>query len=251
MLLHNNVFIWLVLHLFWEFHRMYVHPKGHNNVFIRLVLHFSWKFKHVYSQKLQNKYLILCMKFHIWVQFSFCSISHIFINIYCYIFYFNLIGHFEFQYFYPSTMVSYHRHNCWLLFIYLFISPPHSWVRPLIGINDYIRSAFLSNHLSLYIMFSLSQNNGAVSPSLLLIVMFCCFYLFPPHGWMQPLVGITDYIRSTLLSDNIFAIYHHCFSPRTMASHHHYCCWLLFLSFYFFPPHGWLKPRVGITDYIW
>ena len=32
---------------------------------------------------------------------------------------------------------------------------------------------------------------------------FCRFSLFPPFGWVQPLVGISEYVRST------FLIYHH------------------------------------------
>ena len=40
-------------------------------------------------------------------------------------------------------------------------------------------------------------------------LFFCRFYFFPPRGRVRPLVGITDYIRSTLLSDHIIDIYHY------------------------------------------
>ena len=49
----------------------------------------------------------------------------------------------------------------------------------------------------------LFQSNGATSPSPWFIVVFCRFYLFPPHGWVLQLVGITDNIGSTFLSNYI------------------------------------------------
>ena len=48
----------------------------------------------------------------------------------------------------------------------------------------------------------------------------CCWFLYfdflmiPHHGWLQPLVGITDYIGNTLLSNRIIAIYHHFFIQK-------------------------------------
>ena len=38
---------------------------------------------------------------------------------------------------------------------------------------------------------------------------FCSFYLFLSRGWVWPLTGITDYIRSTLLSYHIIYVYHY------------------------------------------
>ena len=72
-----------------------------------------------------------------------------------------------------------------------------------------------------------SQHNGVISPSSLLIDIFCCFLLLPPHEWVLPLVGINDYIGSTLLSYHTRAIYHVFSSPRNMALYHHHCWWLL------------------------
>ena len=83
---------------------------------------------------------------------------------------------------YPSTMASFYRHRCWLLF-------------------------------------------------------FCRFYLFPHCPWVQPLVGFTYYIGSTLMSNHIIAIYHNCFSAITMASFHCHRCWLLYFEVFL-----WLLP---------
>ena len=54
----------------------------------------------------------------------------------------------------------------------------------------------------------LLQYNGEISPSPWIII-FCHFSLFTPHGWVQLLVGITDYTISDLLSDHVIAIYHY------------------------------------------
>ena len=51
-----------------------------------------------------------------------------------------------------------------------------------------------------------SEHNGTVSPSPLFIVIYWSFPVIPPHGWVQPLVEIADYIGITLLSDHIIAI---------------------------------------------
>ena len=75
-----------------------------------------------------------------------------------------------------------------------------------------------------------SQHNGVVSLSPLLIDIFCRFHLFVPHGWVQLLVGIADYIGSTLLIDHIITIYHNCFSPSTMALFYCHSCRLLYFA---------------------
>ena len=77
------------------------------------------------------------------------------------------------------------------------------------------------------------QKNVVVLSSPLLIVIFCHFSLFPPRRQVRPLVRITDYIGSTLLSNNTIAIYHACFSPSTMDLYHRHHCLLLFLLFFF------------------
>ena len=43
-------------------------------------------------------------------------------------------------------------------------------------------------------------------------MVYCCFwliYLLPPRIWVWPLVGITDYIGITFLSNHIIAIHHY------------------------------------------
>ena len=64
----------------------------------------------------------------------------------------------------------------------------------------------------------LSQHNGIILPSLLLNVIFSHINPPPTHIWLQPLVGITDYIGSTFLIDQIIGMHHHCFSPSTVES---------------------------------
>ena len=110
----------------------------------------------------------------------------------------------------------------------------------------------------------LSQFNGVVSPSLLLIVMVCHIYFPPPHGWVSPLVGIDECIGRTFLRDHIIAILLYIiiiligwivwyqilvtFIPAqwcriTVPSI--YCC---FCRLYLFPHRGWVRPLVVITD---
>ena len=110
-------------------------------------------------------------------------------------------------------MAPYRRCHRYCSFWRFYLFPPHGWVQLLIGIADCIRRTFLSDHIvnichyfvrdiyrlncvvshSLEILF---QKNCATSPSLF-------FSLFPPHGWVQPLVVIEDSIRSSLLSYHI------------------------------------------------
>ena len=110
-------------------------------------------------------------------------------------------------------------------------------VRPLIGFTDYIEITLLSNHI-------INIYHHCFSPSTMVFFhrhhfLFLCFVIciFSPHVWVIPLVDITDYIGSTLLSNNIITIYHHCFSPRKMASFHRQRCLLLYSEFFlwFFP----------------
>ena len=86
------------------------------------------------------------------------------------------------------------------------------------------------------VIFFFYQNNGMVSLSPLL-VFFCKIYMFPPRGLVWSLIGITDYIRNTLLGDHIIAIYWFWFSPSTMVSYHCHHYWLLFFVVFrhFFP----------------
>ena len=52
-----------------------------------------------------------------------------------------------------TTMALYHYHYCWILiFCYLYLFPTRVWVRPFVGIADYIGSALLRNHIiSIYL----------------------------------------------------------------------------------------------------
>ena len=72
------------------------------------------------------------------------------------------------------------------------------------------------------------------------------YLFFFPHRWVWPLVGIIYYIRITFLSDHISAIYHHCFSPITIASFHRHRCWFLYFLMIIFS----LRTFVGMSDYI-
>ena len=51
-----------------------------------------------------------------------------------------------------------------------------------------------------------SQHNDFITLSPLLIVISRSFSVIPPHRWLQPLVGITDYIGSTFLTNHIITI---------------------------------------------
>ena len=95
------------------------------------------------------------------------------------------------NFFSTSTMVSYHHHRCWLLLFFIF--------RCFIAIDDYdhllvslIRLEVLCWEiiLALFIMFFFSQDNGVVSPSLLVLVIVCNLSLFTPYVWVWPLVFV-------------------------------------------------------------
>ena len=68
-------------------------------------------------------------------------------------------------------------------------------------------------------------------------LFFCYISLFPPRGLVWSFIGITDYIRNTLLGDHIIAIYWFWFSPSRMVSYHCHHYWLLFFVVFrhFFP----------------
>ena len=70
-LLHNNVFITLVLNVVRQFRHKYGHSKGHNNEFIMLVLHMSRKFHHKYVQLKVGKSMFYFIR-----QISYVSTIH-------------------------------------------------------------------------------------------------------------------------------------------------------------------------------
>ena len=89
----------LVLNCFRYFRHKYRHSKVHNNEFIRLVIHMSRQFCHEYVQsKVGTSMFRFIHNFSYVSTIHFFSVSHIFIIIYCYGFYFDLIGHIEFQF---------------------------------------------------------------------------------------------------------------------------------------------------------
>ena len=70
------------------------------------------------------------------------------------------------------------------------------------------------------------------------------------HGWLQPLIGFSDYIGSTLPCDNIIYItiivfiqsQWSCFTVNVVDYY--------ILKFSVITHHGWLRPLVGIAAYI-
>ena len=170
---------------------------------------------------------------------------------------------------------------CCFCIIYLFT--PRGWVIPLVGITDCIRSTFLRDHIiAIYHHFIhetcrinwavshylaiLYQRNGTISQSPWFIVVLTP-YLFPPLRWVIPLIGISDYIVSTLLIDKIIARfnYYFCDPHRGDGAVSHYVEFLsqhngtisqppwfivvLVLFIRLWLADGWVQPHVGITDY--
>ena len=74
-LLHNNLFIILVLNFVRIFRHQYGHSNGNNNEFIRLVLHMSWQFRHEYVQSKVGKSM-----FHFIRQIPYVSTINFLIN---------------------------------------------------------------------------------------------------------------------------------------------------------------------------
>ena len=116
------------------------------------------------------------------------------------------------------------------------------------------------SHLVMASLFSY-QHNGVVSPSPWLIFLFCLLYLFPPLQPVQTIFGITDYIGSSFLRNNIIAIYH--FDPYRfdcVVSHHlailFQRCITVAMGFFLFLPSLFVysskivQPLVRITDFV-
>ena len=82
---------------FRQFHYKQRHPKWNKKILGQLIIFLGSSIISTYRQKFENQCFILYHKFHIKVQFILFSISHIFIIIYFYNFYFNIIGRSEFQ----------------------------------------------------------------------------------------------------------------------------------------------------------
>ena len=98
-LLHNNVFILLVLNFVRQFRHKYGHSKAHNNEFITLVLNMSRRFRHKNVQSKVGKSMFHFIRhFFMLVRFIIFSISHMYIIIRSYGSYFDLKGHIEFQF---------------------------------------------------------------------------------------------------------------------------------------------------------
>ena len=91
-----------------------------------------------------------------------------------------------------------------LIVIYwsFYLIPYHILVQPLIWITAYIGSTFLRNHnIAIYHLFFPLQWRWFI------VTIFIVLYLFliPPHGWLQPLIGIDNYIGSIFLRDHIIS----------------------------------------------
>ena len=95
-----------------------------------------------------------------------------------------------------------------------------------------------------------SHHNGILSPSPSLIVIFCHITFFSRCWWVQPLVGISNYIGSTLMSDHIIATYYLFF---LWSKWHRFIvtvvdCYIL--NFPVISTYGLVQPLVWIADYI-
>ena len=75
--------------------------------------------------------------------------------------------------------------------------------------NNFLYDPYRLDNAESHSLAILFHCNGSVSLLPWFIVFFCRFYLFPPRRWVQPLVGITNYTGSTLISDHIIDIYNY------------------------------------------
>ena len=125
--------------------------------------------------------------------------------------------------FYTGAMAPYH-HHCGILLFYRFLFPPRGWVLPLVEITDCIRSTFLSNHIiAVYNYFVrdsyrldgtashsiaiLSQRNGAISMSPLLIVVVFFLYLFASYSWMIVTISWDHQLHQKYFSERSYYRY--------------------------------------------
>ena len=94
----------------------------------------------------------------------------------------------------------------------------------------------------------LSDPNGVVTTSLLLIVIFWSFSVIPPHRWTI----FSDHCSTltNLLSHRIITIDYHYFSPSTTAWFNCDHFYWYFLKVSMLPPLCWLYPLVRMADYI-
>ena len=138
----------------------------------------------------------------------------------------------------PSTVASYHCHHWWLFFVLFICFLPHGRVWLLIEITDYIGITCLGNHIiAIYHVCFSTSTIVSYHHHCCWLLLFVVFSLFPPHIWLWPLVGITDYIGSSPLSNHISTIYHVWFSTRKMVLYHRHRWWLLLYVIYIcFPP---------------
>ena len=151
------------------------------------------------------------------------------------------------NHFYICSLHCYFYSSCHGDFVFI----PAEWCRLTVTV---VACHFLSffcflisqecNHL-LGLLITLKLLLWAIILSLFIIIVFVpsqrrhltatvvdCYILsylfFTPHGWVQPLFGIADYIGSTFLSDHIIAIYHNCSPLNTMALFRRHRCWFIY-----------------------
>ena len=124
--------------------------------------------------------------------------------------------------------------NFWFCFILIFyVYDSKFYIIYAIPINFRCLVLIVASIQPVTMSLFFSQHNGVVSPSLFLVVIFLRFSLFSCCPWVQPIVGFSENNRITFLSDNIIAIYHHCFYPSTKVSFHRHCWQLLYFLVFF------------------
>ena len=157
--------------------------------------------------------------------------------------------------------------------------PNHVWVCLIISITDYIQKYFGEEshycYISLCLMWPLSAwLCGITFCSNLISAKYFCINvtmpppscLFSPIRLLWPLVGITDYNGSTLLSNNTIDVYHYFIKyPYCLncAAQYYLLTWfqstvfvswspwfiVVFCCLCLFSTCGWVWLLVGVTDY--
>ena len=92
------------------------------------------------------------------------------------------------------------------IFWFFSVTLPHGWVRPLVGISAYIGSNFLSDRIIAIYHHCFPPSTMASFHYHHCWLLYFYFFMIPPYGWLQPLVGIADSIGITFLINHIIAI---------------------------------------------
>ena len=114
----------------------------------------------------------------------------------------------------PRRMALFHRHCFFCYFIdFLCFLISHEFDHSL-GSLITLAVLFWAIIISLYIITVFLWSQWHRFTVTVVDFIFWSFSVTHPHGWVQPLVGLADYIDSTFLSDHIISIYHHIFLPE-------------------------------------